>query len=103
MMYSLNERTNVVQVEDYADRRWSTVIKLIFFFYSLDDMAGWPSWSKAFDSSSNLYGGVGSNPTPVTTSFPFLFNQLHVLYHMYLATNLFISLFCNNSMCLIIK
>ncbi len=26
-------------------------------------MLGWPSWSKAVDLSSSLFGGVGSNPT----------------------------------------
>ena len=30
---------------------------------------GWPSWSKAADLSSVIYGCVGSNPTPTKNIF----------------------------------
>ncbi len=41
-----------------------------FAVHSIQLAAGWMAeWSKALDSSSSLFGGVGSNPTSTTTFF----------------------------------
>ncbi len=46
-------------------------------------MLGWPSWSKAVDLSSSLFGGVGSNPT----SSNIYYNNSFYLSHLVISND----------------